>query len=396
MDISNLVPNEKIVFDKIQKDGPFTVNGLMDCFDFKLSTLNRIINALKSADLVVEAGYEESTGGRKPALYDINTQDAYVIGIDISRTHSRIVLCDMKIRIIGSMEILEAQAEPETVLRDIMTSVDALLAQNSLAFSDIQCVGVGVTGPYDRDAGVLLNVDMMDKWNDFPIRGQLEKLFVCPVYIDNGAHAAVLGEYLYGDGKNYKNVSFFDCEIGVRCAYISSGVLIRSAGNTEDAISHITIDMMGERCTCGRRGCLKCYVSTLSISNNIRRRIKNGEGSLLSDMDPQQISYVSYTEAADKGDALVVDELRKAGDVFGVGLADYITLLNPNLVILSGPLPILSKLFYYSALNRVKQELPGVEESGIRFVRGGHSGKFTIAVGAAAMAYEVMVQNHSL
>jgi predicted NBD/HSP70 family sugar kinase len=171
---------------------------------------------------------------------------------------------------------------------------------------------------------------------------------------------------LYGDGKHYKNVAFFECEVSIRCAHISSDVLIRPAGNTEDAISHITIDIMGERCACGRRGCLKCYVSTLTISNNIRRRIKNGEDTLLRDMDPGRISYVSYTEAANAGDALVIDELRKAGDAFGVGLADYITLLNPDLVIVSGPLPILSDVFYYSALSRIKQELPNVEESALR------------------------------
>ncbi len=315
------------------------------------------------------------------------------MGIDISRTHTRVVLCDMKLRIKGCVEFLEAHAKPASVLRDIAENVNALLAENGLTCSDILCVGVGVTGPYDREAGKLLNVDLMDEWNDYPIRSRLEEMFTCPIYIDNGAHAAVLGEYLYGEGKRFKNVSFFDCEVSIRCAHISSGVLIRPAGYTEDAISHITIDMMGERCSCGRRGCLKSYVSTLTISNNIRRRIKNGEDTRLRDVDPRQISYVSYTKAADMGDTLVIDELRKAGDVFGVGLANYITLLNPHLVIISGPLPILSNVFYDSAISRLKQELPGVEESGITFVRGGHSNKFTIATGAAAMSCEAMMKN---
>jgi predicted NBD/HSP70 family sugar kinase len=393
LNLDNLSPNEKVVYDKIQKDGPFTISGLMDCFDFKLSTLNRIITSLKTAELIVETGYEESTGGRKPIIYDINTAKEYIIGIDISRTHTRVVLCDMKIRLKGSAEFLEVHSKPEKVLQDIKVYVDKLLKDNGLSLSDVYCVGAGVTGPYDRETGELLEVDMMHEWSGFPVRRELEKIFPCPVFVDNGAHAAVLGEYLYGMGKNYKNVSFFDCEVNIRCAHISSGVLIRPADGSEDAISHITIDMMGERCTCGRRGCLKCYVSTLTISNNIRRRIRNGEDTILKGMDPQLISYVSYTEAAAKGDALALDELAKAGDVFGVGLADYVTLLNPRLVIISGPLPILSKEFYNAAINRIKQELHGINKSGTIFVCGGHSSKFTIATGAAAMAFESMMKS---
>jgi predicted NBD/HSP70 family sugar kinase len=393
MDFSKLGQNEKVVFEKIQKDGPFTINCLMECFDFKLSTLNRIINSLKADRLIVEAGFEESSGGRKPVLYDINTSAAYIIGIDISRTHSRVALCDMKLRMLGCEELLEARSKPEKVLADIKMSAEALLKENKLSFSDVLCIGVGVTGPYDRAAGNLLHVDLMDEWSGFPVRGQLEKIFPHPIYIDNGAHAAVIGEYLYGGGKEYRNVSFFDCEVSIRCAHVSSGVLIRPANGTEDAVSHITIDMMGERCTCGRRGCLKCYVSTLTISDNIRRRIKNGEDTLLGAIEPRVISYIAYTDAADKGDALALNELRKAGDVFGVGLANYITLLNPDLAVISGPLPILSKEFYDAAMSRIRQELCGKERSNTVFVRGGHSDKFTIASGAAAMAFEHVLQN---
>jgi hypothetical protein len=194
MDITNLIPNEKIVFDKIQKDGPFTVNSLMDCFNFKLSTLKRIINSLKPSNLIVEVGHEESSGGRKPALYDINIKDAYIIGIDISRPHTRVVLCDMKIRIKGCVEFLEAPAGPEKILLDITDNVASLLHENGLTMADILCIGVGVTGPYDRKSGKILKVDLMDEWNDFPIRSAMERLFSCPIYIDNGAHAAVLGE----------------------------------------------------------------------------------------------------------------------------------------------------------------------------------------------------------
>ena len=393
MDFCKLSQHERIVFEKIQKDGPFTINSLVESFNFKLSTLNRIINSLKAERLIVEAGFEESSGGRKPVLFDINTATAYLIGIDISRTHSRVVLCDMKMRLLGCAEFLEVHSKPEKTLLDIKTSLDALLKQNKLSYSDVLCVGVGVTGPYDRDSGHLLRVDLMEEWNDFPVRAQLDNMFACPVFIDNGTHGAVIGEYLYGSGKDYRNVSFFDCEVSIRCAHISSGVLIKPANGTEDAISHISIDMMGERCTCGRRGCLKSYVSTLTISDNLRRRIKNGEDSLLRTMDPTRISYIAYTEAADRGDPLALEELRKAGDVFGVGLSNYITLLNPELAIISGPLPILSKDFYDAAMRRVGQELQGEIRSNTVFIRGGNFGKFTIAAGAAAMAYEHMLQN---
>jgi predicted NBD/HSP70 family sugar kinase len=208
----------------------------------------------------------------------------------------------------------------------------------------------------------------------------------------SGTYAAVLAEYLYGEGKNYKSISYFNCGIGIRSGHIASGVIIRSANNEEDVFSHTSIDVLGERCKCGKRGCIGCYASTRVISDNIRRRIKTGEPTLIN-APLSEINYLHYSAAAEKGDTIDIDELRNAGFYFGIGLANYITLLNPEYVVISGPLAIETPFFYDSVVKTTLENMYNKNKTKLIFKRGGSFGIETISVGAAAMFYERYIGN---
>jgi predicted NBD/HSP70 family sugar kinase len=142
---------------------------------------------------------------------------------------------------------------------------------------------------------------------------------------------------------------------------------------------------MGERCYCGKRGCVRCYASTPAISENVRRRISAGEASLIN-APPKDINYRHVLAAAEKGDAVAAEELRRAGTYFGVGLANYITLLNPECVVIDGPLVIDGSIFFDSAVKSAKENV--YVSSNIVYKKGGSFGYETIAVGAAAMYFE--------
>ena len=76
----------------LQKNGPITKLDISLITNLKLTTLIRIMQPLVDSGLVVESKIGESTGGRKPVLYDVNTNRFYIIGIDISRTYTQIVV----------------------------------------------------------------------------------------------------------------------------------------------------------------------------------------------------------------------------------------------------------------------------------------------------------------
>ena len=213
-----LSTDEKQVFEMLQKKGPLTKKSLLTYFNYKPSTLNRIISSLLKNNLIVEFGQEESSGGRKPSLFDVNVNEKNLIGIEISRTYSYVTICDLKMNVKAS-KILYVDAHkyyPEILIQEIADIVNAFLKELSIAKESILGAGLGMVGPVNRSTGCTGEVHnfIVDAWSNIPISNMLAKALNCTVYADNGTAVAVLLEYLYGDGKNYKNISYFNCGFG--------------------------------------------------------------------------------------------------------------------------------------------------------------------------------------
>jgi predicted NBD/HSP70 family sugar kinase len=287
MFLDRMSSDEKNIFLKLQKDGPLTKKALLELTGIKPSTLNRIIISLMEQGAVVEIGQEQSAVGRKPSIFDVNVGEKYLLGIDISRTYLIAVLCDMKLRMLASIKlplgIPFGDQRPVVLLPLFCAQIRQMLKDNQCRPSDLLGVGGAMVGPVARSTGKTQDVNtfLTPGWNDLALGDIFSREFGCSAYVANGAYAAVLVEYLYGAGRNHKSISFFNCGIGIRSGHIASGVIIRSADNEEASFAHTTIAPMGERCSCGKRGCIGCYSSTLVISENVRRRILSGRVRLL-------------------------------------------------------------------------------------------------------------------
>ena len=398
MFLSGLNSDEKLIFQKLQKDGPLTKKVLLDLTGMGTSTLNRVIIALQEKEAIIEIGQQQSAVGRKPSIFDVNVGEKYLLGIDISRISLTAVLCDVKLRVLASIKmplgIPFGDQRPVVLLPTFCAQIRQMLADNHCKSSDLLGAGVAMVGPVDRYTGTTQDVNtfLTPGWNDLALGDIFSRELECPVYVDNGAYAAALVEYLYGAGRDHKSVAFFSCGIGIRSGFISSGVIIRSADNEEAAFAHTTIVPMGERCTCGKRGCIGCYSSTIVISENVRRRIYAGEKTLI-EVPPEKIIYSYIVSAAEQGDVMCRQELRTAGEYFGIALANYITLLNPELVVIGGNMAIESSDYYESAVQSAITNVYFKNRAHTRFIRGGTYNLNTMAIGGAAMFFEKFMNN---
>jgi len=112
-------------------------------------------------------------------------------------------------------------------------------------------IGVGVWGLVDQAKGVIKFAPNL-KWRDIPLREEWEKKFRVPVYLENDANAAALGEYYFGAGKNIENFIYMSMDIGVGGGIISGGKLFRGSSGYAGEIGHMVIDPQGRRCSCGK------------------------------------------------------------------------------------------------------------------------------------------------
>ncbi|WHH56880.1 ROK family protein [Petroclostridium sp. X23] len=394
----NLSRESKSLFSLLQKKGPLTKNELILIADMKLTSLNRALRPLEEQKMIVEVGIGESTGGRKPLLYDVNPDIFYVIGIDISRIYTRVVITNSKMDIILEEEFLMTKSFTPVKTIEVISEV-LLKAIKKLAISkaDIIGVGVGTIGPIDRDNRTMYSPRYFSapSWVNIPLGELLEQEIGLPVLIDNGANTAILAELLFGCGSGFKNIAYFNCGIGIRTGAVSAGNIVRPINDAEDAFGHMVIDVDGQKCNCGNYGCIETYSSIPAITQAFISASKKGRYSIIS-KPLEEINYKDICTAAERNDHLSREVITGAADILGVGLANYINLLNPQLIILSGPLVWHSNVFYQECKEVALKKYYLKEENSVVFHRSGYFKYSAIAVGAAVMVMESNLNNKIL
>ena len=371
------------ILNVIQKSGPITKKDLQVIADIKLTTLNRIMKTLEDTRIISEHGESESTGGRKAIEYDVSQTGFYVIGIDISRTYVKIILTNIKLNILKKEEFnMDKSYSPEKTIGKIVFIIEQMLFDFNVKKNQVLGIGIGAVGPLDRETGIILNPKNFfnGNWINVPIKAMLEEKLNLPCFIDNGANTAVLGEYFYGMGKELKGVVYIHCGIGLRSAILRDGIIIRTMNDREDAFAHMIVEHNGEVCSCGNSGCIESYSSIDSIIKKINSKIKDNT-KFISEVNYREILQSQLLNNKD-----VVEVINKGAEILGIGLANLVRLINPELIILSGPLIMDFENYYEKAINTFNS-LNSIDNK-VFFSKGGEFQEDAIALGAVAMVIE--------
>ncbi|WP_315072992.1 ROK family protein [uncultured Clostridium sp.] len=362
----------RYIFDIIQKNGPIAKSELIDMTKIKLTTLNRDLQILINEKIIIESDIGKSTGGRKPSLYDVNPKEFYIIGIDISRTYTRIVITNLKLKVMKE-KLLNQEYKIEIIGNIIPNTIKSLCEELQVDKSSIIGIGIGIVGGFEIK----------------PLCDVLSRELEVPICIDNGANAAVIGEYNFGIGRGKKNLAYVNCGVGIRTGIISSGVLIRTINNLEDAFGHMIVEANGELCSCGNYGCIESYVS---ISNITKKFINEAKDKKLLNLSKEvnEINYKDICSFAERENETAIDVIRNSAIYLGIGLANYMKLFNPEMIILSGPLIQHSELFYDIA-KKTAIEKCHIKNNKIIFSNNGYYKDKSIAVGACAMIIQKII-----
>ena len=180
----------------------------------------------------------------------------------------------------------------------------------------------------DAKTGTLLFVPNLKGWTGFSFKKAFEGTLRVPVVVDNDANVAVWGGYVVALKKRPRTVVGVTLGTGVGGGLIIDGRLHRGATGSAGEIGHLTLELNGPRCHCGRRGCLEAYAGTYGILREARARMKR---PLPSPLTPKAVADAAL--AGDRGARAVWDTV---GTRLGQGLANLVLLLNPDAILLLG------------------------------------------------------------
>ncbi|MFD2115525.1 ROK family protein [Paenibacillus yanchengensis] len=362
-------------------------------FAFHSSSLTRLLDDFIAEGLIVESGYGQSTGGRKPILYQIKATASYMLGLDISRSSSTLGLFDMTLTPLAFVSwTMDQSMTPKQLVSHVVSAVQALLTEHAITAEQLIGLGVGAVGPLDRSSGTIINPSYFPAmgWNNVPLKAWLEEALQLPVQIEAGANTALLAEHWCMEHENAHHLLYVHAGVSLRSAMMSSGSLIHGAVENEDAISQMIVQADGIRLhEHSNYGALEAYCSIQAIERQVLSQLKLGRQPLSNAVTPEQLNLQLLLDELQHNNSYVVQLFEQAATYLGIGLANLINVFHPEIIILGGPLHHKSDLFFKTAIAAAKSRIMKTPLYEPTFSRGKLQER-AVTTGAAILVYAMM------
>ena len=258
----------------------------------------------------------------------------YVIGVDLGGTKISTAISTIEGNILANVVLPTKAEEGEAaVLGRIVQSIDEVIVGSSTSIDEIEAIGIGSTGPLDAKKGIIITTPNLP-FKNYNLVQPLKEKYNIPVYLDNDANAAAIGEYMFGAGKGKNSIVYFTVSTGVGGGAVLDGKVYR--GHTSNAleIGHTTVDPNGPRCNCGNLGCLEAMSSGTAIAKKGKEAVSTNVETSLKKHDTVT-SYEVFKEA-EAGDEVAKDIIDNALTYLGIGVANAIATFDPEMIIIGG------------------------------------------------------------
>lgn len=341
-------PNQDLIMDIIRREGPISRPKLSRLSNLSLPTVSRIVNSLLQKELLIEAGKEESSAGRKAVLLDFNSREKYVIGAEVGELKIKVALADLRGNIQEELTVSTLpHSGGDITLNQLLAILQNLMGSGKVKPSGIQMMGVGVPSPVDRATGKVVFASTIDGWYNLPLKNILEDEFGIPTIVENNVNMAALGEKNYGIGKRSRNLVYVAVSTGIGAGIILENNLYYGTHSLAGEISHMAIEKDSWGKDYGPHGCLESLISgdamVEKIKNYIKRENKKG---IISEMGEEngEISPEAIFTAAQKEDPLAKEAVVEISRYLGVAIANLTCVFDPELVILGGDILLAGEL----------------------------------------------------
>ncbi|MFO7538939.1 MAG: ROK family protein [Chloroflexota bacterium] len=221
-------------------------------------------------------------------------------------------------------------SQPEATAVDDYRQMIAL-AHKLLNGRQPQAVGVSFGGPVDFERGLVRLSHHVPGWEEMPLRERLTAEFDAPVWVDNDANVAALGEWRYGAGQGVDDLLYVTVSTGVGGGWVLNGRIWRGHEGMAGEIGHTVVDPHGPLCLCGKQGCVERLASGPYMAQDLAAAWESEERPFSGDVTGQVVA-----EKAAAGDPSARRILLRGANALGLGLGNAANLINPARIILGG------------------------------------------------------------
>ncbi len=331
--------NSTAILNVIKKNGPISRAEIAKILSLNPATISSNVNDLIEFRLIEEVGSGTSSGGRKPILLKINSEDNFIIGVNTQLTHVDVAIVNMdgKIEKKNSYgyKFINNKLDCDSVLDIMIEAIEDIISSSNLDISKFIGIGLGIHGLVDSKEGLSIFAPAFE-WHNIPIKSILENKFNIKVIIDNDVRVMALGHKWFGEATTNDNFALINLDEGIGGALVINGELYSGKNFGAGEIGHIKVTKREYNCHCGNKGCLTTVASEEGIVKRVKENVIKGKKSIFSTENINDITFENIIKAANNNDELSLEMIKNAGKYIGRAIGILINVFNPEKVILTG------------------------------------------------------------
>ena len=263
----------------------------------------------------------------------------YRIGVDLGGTNIAAGLVDENYKIVRKKSVpTGADRAPELIVADMAKLCRTICEEAKVDLSEVVSVGIATPGIANHDTGVVEYANNLPFIN-FPIASMLSERFENkPVYIENDANAAALGEAVAGAAKGTRSSVMITLGTGVGGGIIIDGRVYSGFNYAGAELGHIVIEHDGRQCSCGRKGCWEAYSSATALIKMTNEKLEECRARKRKTImaDAPRISGRTAFDAMRAGDEAGKEVVEMYLSYLGTGMVNIVNIFQPEVISIGG------------------------------------------------------------
>lgn len=328
---------KKSVLSWFANQGNTTIADLSKVLNVSSPKIAELINELMEAGLVKDYGKTESTVGRRPNLYGLESNSLFFLGVEVKNNYINIGLLNFQKELVKFQEKIPYElSNTAASLDDLCRLINQFIKELKGAAKKISSICINLSGRINYRTGYSYSYFY---FNEEPLTRIIESKLGIKTYVENDSRSMAYGEFCNGVVKNEKNVIFINADYGIALGVMINGELYYGKSGFAGEFGHIPFFENEILCHCGKKGCLETETSGQALVRQFRQRVAEGATSgITKKVAAKDITLEDILDAANHDDTLAIELIAAIGEKLGKGIAILINLYNPELIILGGAL----------------------------------------------------------
>ncbi len=259
----------------------------------------------------------------------------YSIGVDIGGTKVAIAIVDSTGKMIEKSKITtDLTINPKEMINRISQEIEQNIKLSGVPLQAITGIGIGAPGPIDISKSMVVSPPNLMNWADIPIVEWFEEKWSLPIFFDNDANAAALGEKWIGAAQNNNEFIYMTISTGIGAGIFVDGKILHGKKGNAGDIGHIVVDPSFGKCICGQFGCIESIASGTAIA-------RRGSEIIGKDMSTKEIF-----DLYEKGHVEIVPFMDKIFRSLGAACVTIINLFDTEKIIIGGGVSNVGNLLF--------------------------------------------------